>query len=170
MHNQHNQQVLVPANFFGWSVDVKVHNFVRINQCEFLCSHIGEDPKKLIDEVNKIFGVMQVTSNDRVDLASNYLNDVAYVWYIQWKKNIGTYATPILRYGFVRHLWTGYSQESWERQMLKSLWIWDKVTWKSKSVESISSNSLVIVLAWLLILWCEEKVFVWGIQLNKNTV
>ena len=93
-------------------MDVKVHNFVRINQCEFLCSHICEDPKKLIDEVNKIFGVMQVTSNDRVDLASNYLNDVAYVWYTQWKKNIGTYATPILGYGFVRHLWTGSSQES----------------------------------------------------------
>ncbi|WMV41725.1 hypothetical protein MTR67_035110 [Solanum verrucosum] len=38
---------------------------------------------------------MQVTRNDRVELASYQLKDVAHIWYTQWKENMGTYAAPI---------------------------------------------------------------------------
>ncbi|WMV08818.1 hypothetical protein MTR67_002203 [Solanum verrucosum] len=42
-------------------------------------SQVGEDPQNFIDEVKKIFGVMQVTDNGRVELASYQLKDVAHI-------------------------------------------------------------------------------------------
>ena len=48
-----------------------------------------------MDEIKKIFEEMQVTGNDRVELASYHLNDVAHICYTQWKKNRGTNASPI---------------------------------------------------------------------------
>ena len=43
----------------------RVCDFVRMNPPKFLGLQVGKDPQKFIDEVNKIFGVMQVTSSDR---------------------------------------------------------------------------------------------------------
>ncbi|KAH0719580.1 hypothetical protein KY285_015611 [Solanum tuberosum] len=40
---------------------------------------VGEDPQNFIDEVKKIFGVMQVNGNGRVELASYQLKDVAHI-------------------------------------------------------------------------------------------
>ncbi|KAH0682275.1 hypothetical protein KY289_020027 [Solanum tuberosum] len=74
--NQNNQQVPVPANTSGGSVTARVNDSVRMIPPEFLGSQIGEDPQNFIDEVKKIFGVMQVTGNDRVELASYQLKDV----------------------------------------------------------------------------------------------
>ena len=45
--------------------------------------------------MKKIIEVMQVTWNDRVELASYHLKDVAHMWYTQWKENRGANATPI---------------------------------------------------------------------------
>ncbi|KAK4726823.1 hypothetical protein R3W88_031740 [Solanum pinnatisectum] len=67
--NQNNEQVLVPSNASGGSVAARVHNFVRMNPLEFLGSQIGEDPQNFIDEVKKIFGMMKVAGNDRVENA-----------------------------------------------------------------------------------------------------
>ncbi|WMV33235.1 hypothetical protein MTR67_026620, partial [Solanum verrucosum] len=83
--NQNNQQVLVPTNTNGGSVAARVRDFGRINRPEFLGSPVGEDPQNFIDEVKKIFGVMQVTGNDRVELASYQLKDVAHIWFTPWK-------------------------------------------------------------------------------------
>uniref|UniRef100_M1AKM7 Gag-pol polyprotein n=1 Tax=Solanum tuberosum TaxID=4113 RepID=M1AKM7_SOLTU len=69
------------------SAAAKVRDFVRMNPPEFLGSQVGEDPYNFIDEVKKIFEVMQVTGNDRVELASYQLKDVAHIWYTQWKEN-----------------------------------------------------------------------------------
>ncbi|KAH0743127.1 hypothetical protein KY290_031120 [Solanum tuberosum] len=66
-----------------------------MNPPEFLGSQIGEDPKNFIDEVKKVFEVMRVTGNDRVELASYQLKDVAHIWYTQLKENMGTNAAPI---------------------------------------------------------------------------
>ncbi|WMV13396.1 hypothetical protein MTR67_006781 [Solanum verrucosum] len=52
-----------------------------MNPPEFLSTQIGEDPQNFIDEVKKIFGVMQVTENDRVELISYQLKDVAHIWF-----------------------------------------------------------------------------------------
>ena len=42
-----------------------VCDFVRMNPPKFSGSQVGKDPQKFIDEVKKIFGVMQVTGSDR---------------------------------------------------------------------------------------------------------
>ena len=73
----------------------RVRHLVKMNPFEFLGSQIGEDPQNFIDEVTKIFGVMQVTRNDRVELASYQLKEVAPICFTQWKENRGTDATPI---------------------------------------------------------------------------
>ncbi|WMV37916.1 hypothetical protein MTR67_031301 [Solanum verrucosum] len=52
-----------------------------MNPPEFLESQIGEDPQNFIDEVKKIFQVMEVTGNDRDELAYYQLKDMAHIWY-----------------------------------------------------------------------------------------
>ncbi|XP_049378026.1 uncharacterized protein LOC125842750 [Solanum stenotomum] len=66
-----------------------------MNPSEFLGLQVGEDPQNFIDEVKKIFGVMKVTGNDRVELASYQLKDVAHIWFTQWKKNKGENASLV---------------------------------------------------------------------------
>ncbi|WMV25178.1 hypothetical protein MTR67_018563 [Solanum verrucosum] len=87
--NQNNQQVPGQTYANVGSAAAKVRYFVRMNLLEFLGSQIDEDPQNFIDEVKKIFEVMQVTGNDRVELASYQLKDVAHIWYTQWKENRG---------------------------------------------------------------------------------
>ena len=58
------------VNENGGSVDARVCDFVRMNPPEFLRSQANEDPQNFLDEIKKIFEVMQVTRNDRVELAS----------------------------------------------------------------------------------------------------
>ena len=48
-----------------------------------------------MNEIKKIFYVMQVTGNDRVELPSYQLKDVGHIWYTQWKENRGANAAPI---------------------------------------------------------------------------
>uniref|UniRef100_M1DM16 Gag-pol polyprotein n=1 Tax=Solanum tuberosum TaxID=4113 RepID=M1DM16_SOLTU len=81
--NQNNQPVLILTNANGGSVAARVRDFVKMNPPEFLGLQTGEDPQNFIDEVKKIFGVMQVTRNDRVELESYQLKDVAHIWYTQ---------------------------------------------------------------------------------------
>lgn len=64
-----------------------------------------------IYEVNKIFEVTLVTWNDRVQLASYQLMDVAHKWYAQWKENPGTDPAPTIWYCFIETFRTGFSQE-----------------------------------------------------------
>uniref|UniRef100_M1DG86 Polyprotein n=1 Tax=Solanum tuberosum TaxID=4113 RepID=M1DG86_SOLTU len=63
MTNKNNQQVPVPTNINCGSAAARVRDFDRMNSIEFLGLQVGEDPQNFIDEVKKIFGVMQVTGN-----------------------------------------------------------------------------------------------------------
>jgi len=36
-----------------------------------------------------------VTGNDRMELASYHLKDVAHIWFTQWKENRGMDAVPV---------------------------------------------------------------------------
>ena len=58
-----------------------------------------------MDEIKKIFEVIQVTGNNRVKLASCQLKNVAHNWYNQWKENMGTNATPITWDFFSKTFW-----------------------------------------------------------------
>ncbi|WMV13861.1 hypothetical protein MTR67_007246 [Solanum verrucosum] len=78
-----DQEVPVLTNASGGSVVARVRDFVRMNPPEFLGSHIGGDPQNFINEVKKIFGVMQVAGNDRVELSSYQLKDVSHIWFTQ---------------------------------------------------------------------------------------
>lgn len=57
-----------------------------MNMSEFLGSHIGEDPQNLIDEVNNIFEITQVTLNDWVDLEFYQFKDVDLVYLVERKQ------------------------------------------------------------------------------------
>uniref|UniRef100_M1DYQ0 Gag-pol protein n=1 Tax=Solanum tuberosum TaxID=4113 RepID=M1DYQ0_SOLTU len=91
--NQNN--ALVPTNTNVWSAPTRARDFVRMNPPEFLGSQVGKDPQNFTNEVKKIFGVMQVTGNDRVELESYQLKDVAHIWFTPWKEKKGTNAVPI---------------------------------------------------------------------------
>ena len=79
----------------GVSVEARICDFDRINPLEFLGSQANEDPQNFLDEIKKIFEVMQVTRNDRVDLESYELKDVGHILYTQWKENRGVNAGPM---------------------------------------------------------------------------
>lgn len=52
-----------------------------------------------MEEIKKMFEVMQATRNDlvdcRVELASYKFKDVSHILYTHWKENSGTNAAPI---------------------------------------------------------------------------
>ena len=68
MTNQNNR-VHPPMDANGGSVEARVYDFVSMNPPEFLGSQTNEDPQNFLDEIKKIFKVMQVTRNDRIELA-----------------------------------------------------------------------------------------------------
>ena len=82
MNNQINR-VHAHVNENGGSIAVTVHNFFRMNLFEFLGSQANEDSQSFLDEIKKMFEVMQLTRNDRVELASYHLKDVIHIWYTQ---------------------------------------------------------------------------------------
>ena len=90
-----NNRVHDPMNENSGSAATSFRDFVRMNPPEFLGSQTNKDPQNFLDEIKKIFEVMQVTRNYRVELASYQLKDVAHIWYTQWKENRGANATPI---------------------------------------------------------------------------
>ena len=81
-----NQNNRVHVNENDGSVAARVRHFVRMNPLEFLGSQANEDPQNFLDEIKKIFEVIQVTGNDRVELASYQLKGVAQIWYTKWKE------------------------------------------------------------------------------------
>ncbi|WMV41041.1 hypothetical protein MTR67_034426 [Solanum verrucosum] len=102
MTNQNNHMVPVATNRNGGSVLARVRYIFRMNIPEFLGSQVGEDPQNFIDKVKKIFGVMQVTSNSRVELVSSQLKDVAHIWYTSEKTARATlsFVTPYITVNF----------------------------------------------------------------------
>ena len=48
----------------------RVRDFVKMNPPEFLGSQANVDLQNFLDEIKKIFEVMQVIGNDQVELAS----------------------------------------------------------------------------------------------------
>ena len=71
--NQKSQRVQAHVNGNDGSTAARALDFLRMNPSEFLVSTAA-----------RAFEVMQVTWNDRVQLAPYQLEDVAHIWYTQW--------------------------------------------------------------------------------------
>ena len=56
-----------------------------MNAPTFYGSKVKEDPQGFIDEVFKVLNAMGVFSQEKVELASYKLKNMAQVWYDQWK-------------------------------------------------------------------------------------
>ena len=74
-----NNRVHDPMNENSGSTTTRVCDFVRMNPPEFLGLQTNEDPQNFLDEIKKIFEVMQVTRNNRVELELYKLKDVAHI-------------------------------------------------------------------------------------------
>ncbi|WMV49696.1 hypothetical protein MTR67_043081 [Solanum verrucosum] len=93
-----------------------------MNLLEFLGSKVGEDLQNFIDNVKKILGVMQVTGNENVELASYQLKDVAYIWFTKWKDNMGADATPLTWDCFTRAFLDRFFPRELREVRHKSVW------------------------------------------------
>ncbi|XP_069155650.1 uncharacterized protein [Solanum lycopersicum] len=93
--NKKNQWVQAPLNANDGPEAPRVRDFVSINPLEFFGLGTGEDPLNFSEEIKNIFKVMQVTGNDRIELATYQLKDVSHIWHTQLNKNRVTNATPI---------------------------------------------------------------------------
>ena len=81
MNNQNNH-IHDHVNKNGGPAVSSVRYFVRMNPPEFFGSQTNnENPQNFLDKIKKIFEMMQVTGNYRVELASYQLKDVAHIWY-----------------------------------------------------------------------------------------
>ena len=92
----HNNRVHAHVNENGEAVAPRVRDFVRMNPPEFLGLQTNEDLQNFIDEIKKIFEVRQVIGNDRVELTSYQLKDVAFIWYTHSKENRDANVVPII--------------------------------------------------------------------------
>ena len=64
--NQKNQWVQAHVNTNGRSAVAKVRDFVRMNPPELLGSQTSENSQNFLDEITKIFEVMEVYVNDHL--------------------------------------------------------------------------------------------------------
>ena len=78
MINQNNR-VHAHVNENCGLVAERVRDFVRMNPPEFLGSQANKDPQNFLDEIKKNFEVMQVSGNNRVELASYQLMEVDHI-------------------------------------------------------------------------------------------
>ena len=60
---------------------------MRLSPSTFTGSKIEEDPQGFVDEIEKIFRVMQATNVKRVKFAAYQLKDVAYQWHEEWDRD-----------------------------------------------------------------------------------
>ena len=62
----------------------KLRDFTRMNPPVYFGSRTNEDPQEFVDEVHKILCAMGVNEEDKAELATYQLKDVAQVWYKIW--------------------------------------------------------------------------------------
>lgn len=67
-----------------------------------------EDTHEFFNIVQKVMGIMGVSSRESVDLASYQLQAVGHNWFKQWKKDNGVEAGPIVWNEFVAGFLDGF--------------------------------------------------------------
>ncbi|XP_069149754.1 uncharacterized protein [Solanum lycopersicum] len=63
----------------------RLRDFTRMNPPIFTGAKTSEDPQEFIDEVHKILVAMGATDNEKLELASYQLKDVAQTWCKMWQ-------------------------------------------------------------------------------------
>ena len=87
MTTQANQEVAPLVDQNASTMVSHMRDFTRMNPPILFGSKAKEDPKDFLDEFYKILYAMGVTSNEKDELATYQLKDVAQTWYTQWKEN-----------------------------------------------------------------------------------
>ncbi|WMV42358.1 hypothetical protein MTR67_035743 [Solanum verrucosum] len=64
-----------------------VSEFLRMNPPSFTCSSVTENLENFVEKLQKVFEIMHIVDTERVELAAYQMNDVARIWFDQWKKN-----------------------------------------------------------------------------------
>ena len=95
MTTQVNLSMVPRVNVVESNMTSRLRDFLRMNTPLFLVSMVGEDPKELLHGVYKVLRAMGVTPNEKEDLHSYQLIEVALVWYTQWNNNRPVESGPI---------------------------------------------------------------------------
>ncbi|KAH0710411.1 hypothetical protein KY284_011838 [Solanum tuberosum] len=72
----------------------RIREFLRMNRPSFTGSSTAEDPKNFIEELKKVFDVMYVADNARVELAAYQMKNVSRTWFDQWRGGRAEDAPP----------------------------------------------------------------------------
>ncbi|KAK4729838.1 hypothetical protein R3W88_022826 [Solanum pinnatisectum] len=74
---------------------LRIREFLRMNPPNFTGSSTSEDPESFVDELKKVFDVMNVANAERVELAAYQLKNIARTWFDQWKQGRVEDASPM---------------------------------------------------------------------------
>ncbi|KAH0682694.1 hypothetical protein KY285_022193 [Solanum tuberosum] len=66
---------------------LRIREFLRMNPPSFIGSSVTEDPKNFVEELQKVFEIMHVVDDERVELTAYQMKGVARFWFVQWKNN-----------------------------------------------------------------------------------
>ena len=64
---------------------LRVHEFLKMNPPRFTNSSTTDDPKNIVEELNKMFYVIHVVRTERVELVSYQMKSVSRTLFDQWK-------------------------------------------------------------------------------------
>lgn len=60
---------------------------MKLNPTTFTGLKVEEDPQGFLDEIEKIYRVMQAKNMEDVNFIAYHLKDVAYQWYEEWDRD-----------------------------------------------------------------------------------
>ncbi|TMW83530.1 hypothetical protein EJD97_001447 [Solanum chilense] len=87
MTTQPNLSIVRRVNVVESTMISRLRDLVRMNTPIYLGSKVGEDPQEFLHGMYKVLSSMEVSSREKVELASYHLRDVSQIWYTRWKDN-----------------------------------------------------------------------------------